>query len=72
MDDSCNKAKALEKLQAFDIKIGYPDKWQNMDSVFVIDDAKSLLDNVKNVQEAASKYIISKRWGKPVIRNYGT
>jgi len=63
---AATKAKALEKLQAFDIKIGYPDKWQNMDSVFVIDDAKSLLDNVKNVQEAASKYIISKRWGKPV------
>ena len=63
---AATKAKALEKLQAFDIKIGYPDKWQNMDSVFVIDEAKSLLDNVKNVQEAASKYIISKRWGKPV------
>ena len=63
---AATKAKALEKLQAFDIKIGYSDKWQNMDSVFVIDDAKSLLDNVKNVQEAASKYIISKRWGKPV------
>jgi metalloendopeptidase pepO len=63
---AATKAKALEKLQAFDIKIGYPDKWQNMDSVFVIDEAKSLLDNVKSVQEAASKYIISKRWGKPV------
>ncbi|QUB90691.1 M13 family metallopeptidase [Prevotella denticola] len=60
------KQKALEKLQAFDVKIGYPDKWQNMDSVFVIDDAKSLFDNVKGVQEAAMKYRIAKRWGKPV------
>ena len=60
------KKKALEKLQAFDIKIGYPDKWQNMDSVFVIDDNKSLIDNVKAVQEAAMKYRIAKRWGKPV------
>ena len=58
------KQKALEKLQAFDVKIGYPDKWQNMDSVFVIDDAKSLFD--KGVQEAAMKYRIAKRWGKPV------
>ena len=53
-------------MQAFDIKIGYPDKWQNMDSVFVIDDNKSLIDNVKAVQEAAMKYRIAKRWGKPV------
>ena len=60
------KQKALEKLQAFDVKIGYPDKWQNMDSVFVIDEAKSLFDNVKGVQEAAMKYRIAKRWGKPV------
>ncbi|MCR5077936.1 MAG: M13 family metallopeptidase [Prevotella sp.] len=60
------KAKALEKLQAFDIKIGYPDKWQNTDSVFVIDEAKSLFENVKGVQEAAMKHSIAKRWGKPV------
>ena len=60
------KKKAIEKLQAFDIKIGYPDKWQNMDSVFVIDDNKSLIENVKAVQEAAMKYRIAKRWGKPV------
>ena len=53
-------------MQAFDIKIGYPDKWQNMDSVFVIDDNKSLIENVKAVQEAAMKYRIAKRWGKPV------
>ena len=41
---AATKKKALEKLQAFDIKIGYPDKWQNMDSVFVIDDNKSLIE----------------------------
>ena len=63
---AATKKKALEKLQAFDIKIGYPDKWQNMDSVFVIDDNKSLIENVKAVQEAAMKYRIAKRWGKPV------
>jgi len=63
---AATKKKAIEKLQAFDIKIGYPDKWQNMDSVFVIDDNKSLIENVKAVQEAAMKYRIAKRWGKPV------
>ena len=66
---SATKQKALEKLQVFDIKIGYPDKWQNMDSVFVIDDNKSLIENVKAVQEAAMKYRIAKRWGKPVDKN---
>lgn len=60
------KAKAIEKLNAFDIKIGYPDKWQNMDSVFVINDAKSLFENVKAVQQAARTYRIAQRWGKPV------
>ncbi len=58
------KTKALEKLNAFDIKIGYPDKWQNIDSVFVIDDAKTLFENVKGVQEAAHKYRIAKPTGK--------
>lgn len=60
------KTKALEKLNAFIINIGYPDKWQNSDSCFQVDEKKSLFDNVLAIREAANKDYIAKHWGKPV------
>ena len=44
------KAKAREKLQAFRIKIGYPDKWKDYSSLD-IDSELSYLDNVINASE---------------------
>ncbi len=44
------KAKAQEKLQAFRIKIGYPDKWKDYSSLD-IDSELSYLDNVINASE---------------------
>lgn len=40
------KARALEKLASFTVKIGYPDKWRDY-SALVIDPSKSYWDNVK-------------------------
>ena len=40
------KAKALEKLSAFTVKIGYPDKWKNYDGL-VIDPKLTYWENVK-------------------------
>ncbi len=40
------KAKALEKLSAFTVKIGYPDKWKDYTSL-TIDPSKSYWENVQ-------------------------
>ncbi len=60
------KAKAQEKLAAFTVKIGYPDKWKDY-STLDIDPAESYLDNVAR----ASKWMVAdqlSRLGKPVDR----
>lgn len=58
------KARAQEKLAAFTVKIGYPDKWKDYSSV-VIDPKKTYWDNIKeailfHVKDSNGKY------GKPV------
>lgn len=58
------KAKALEKLQALTVKIGYPDKWKDYSGID-IDPTKSLWENVFN----ASLWFIRDnldKLGKPV------
>ena len=47
------KAKALDKLSTFTVKIGYPDKWKDYSAIH-IDPAKSYL---KNVLEASKWYV---------------
>lgn len=61
------KAKALDKLAAFSVKIGYPDKWKDYSEIH-IDPKKSYLENVHQaalwfVKDAYSKL------GKPVDRD---
>lgn len=60
------KLRALEKLQAFTVKIGYPDKWKDY-SEMVIDPSLSYYENVHNAQMWAQKQQLAK-WGKPVDR----
>lgn len=60
------KAKALEKLSSFTIKIGYPDKWKDY-STLDIDPAKSYLDNLREASRWYSEDNLSKL-GKPVDR----
>lgn len=60
------KAKAKEKLQAFDVKIGYPDKWRDY-SKLEVDPTQSYWHNVQN----AIKFNIdfnNADYGKPVDR----
>jgi len=60
------KTRALEKLAAFTVKIGYPDKWKDYSSM-VIDPSKSYYENMHNVGmwHQAETYA---KWGKPVDR----
>jgi putative endopeptidase len=67
MSDS-TKAVALEKLNAFYVKIGYPDKWDDI-SGLTIDPQLSLLDNVYNASLFYWNLNKEKRYNKPVDRD---
>ncbi|MEG1701164.1 MAG: M13 family metallopeptidase, partial [Alistipes sp.] len=58
------KAKAAEKLAAFTVKIGYPDKWKDY-STLTIDPSKSYWENIINASAWYTADNIS-RLGKPV------
>ena len=59
------KVKALKKLDAVIIKVGYPDKWKDMSALKI--DRSSYVQNVKNANKWWFGYMISK-YGKPVDR----
>ena len=59
------KTKALEKLNAFVKKIGYPDKWKTYESVTASPD--DFIGNVRNVSVWQYNYMVNKM-GKPVDR----
>lgn len=61
------KAKAREKLAAFTVKIGYPDKWKDYSSL-QIDPSLSYYQNMVNAMNWYSKDNLSKL-GKPVDRS---
>lgn len=62
MDDA-TRQEALKKLDQFTVKVGYPDQWNNFDSINLKPD--DLLGNYKQVNEWSYKDAISKI-GKPV------
>ena len=62
MDDATKQA-ALAKLDAFGVKIGYPDKWRDYSSLTI--DRTSYFENVRRAIEFDIQYNINKI-GKPV------
>ncbi|MCM1021032.1 MAG: M13 family metallopeptidase [Muribaculum sp.] len=58
------KLNAIKKLQAFTVKIGYPDKWKDY-STMEIDPNKSYYENMHNVDMWHQREQLAK-WGKPV------
>lgn len=58
------KQQALEKLNAFTVKIGYPDKWRDYSSL-KIDRRRSYWDNIKDAIKHEIDYNLAD-WGKPV------
>ncbi len=59
------KVKALKKLDAIVMKVGYPDKWKNLSSMKI--DRSSYVHNGINANAWAFHYMIAK-YGKPVDR----
>ncbi len=58
------KLRAINKLNSFTVKIGYPDKWKDYSSM-EIDPALSYYENVHNAGMWHQKEELAK-WGKPV------
>ena len=67
MSDS-TKAKAIEKLDAFYVKIGYPDKWTDYTDL-VIDKESSFWVNTQRANMFAWRKMIADKYGKPVDRD---
>lgn len=64
MSDATKQA-ALDKLNAFYVKIGYPNQWKDM-SGLVINPKLSYYENVQKCREFWNKWDIDYRAGKPV------
>ena len=62
------KQAALDKLNAFYVKIGYPNQWKDM-SGLTIDPKLSFYENVQNCRKFWSKWDIDYRAGKPVDKD---
>ena len=62
------KRLAIEKLEKFHVKIGYPDEWQDY-SPLTIDKSKSLWDNYQAICRYKFKRSIDRKLNKPVDPN---
>ena len=64
MSDS-TKAKALEKLHAMYINIGYPDEWEDLETFIDIREDQNLVENFIRIQQEARAANYRKYWRKP-------
>ena len=60
------KAKAIEKLHAMYINVGYPDKWEDMEKFVDIRESENLIENYIRINLEATKAVFRKYWRKPV------
>ena len=65
MSDS-TKAKALDKLHAIHINVGYPDKWQDMEKFIDIRENENLVENLIRIEQESRAALFRKYWRKPV------
>ena len=62
------KKNALDKLNAFYVKIGYPDKWVDMTNLN-IDASKSYYSNIEECRRFWNKWVVDTKVGKPVDKD---
>ena len=62
------KETALDKLAACRVKVGYPDKWDDLGSL-VVDSSKSLLENVREAEKFSWDLNYEKKYNKPVDKS---
>ncbi len=66
--DAATKRNALDKLNTFYVKVGYPNKWTDI-SGMVVDPEKSFCENVLACRIFWNKHRIAEKAGKPVDRD---
>ena len=59
------KERAKDKLSAFHVKIGYPDKWKDY-SKLDIDPDKTLYELIRNISAWATRDYVERKYKKPV------
>ena len=64
MSDS-TKTKALEKLHAMYINVGYPDEWEDMEKFIDIREDQNLIENFIRIHQETSAANYRKYWRKP-------
>ena len=64
MSDS-TKAKALEKLHAMYINVGYPDEWEDMEKFIDIREDQNLVENFIRIKQEVRAANYRKYWRKP-------
>ena len=65
-ESDSTKAKALEKLHAMYINVGYPDKWEDMEKFIDIRENENLVENYIRIKQEARAALFRKYWRKPV------
>ena len=65
MSDS-TKTKALEKLHAMHINVGYPNKWEDMEKFIDIREDQNLVENFIRIKLETRAANLRKYWRKPV------
>ncbi len=60
------KQKALEKLHAMYINVGYPDKWQDMEKYIDIREDENLVENAIRIRQETTQASLRRYWHKPV------
>ncbi len=60
------KQKALEKLHAMHINVGYPDKWQDMEKYIDIREDENLVENSIRITQEARQAVLRRYWHQPV------
>ncbi len=65
MSDS-TKAKALEKLHAMHVNVGYPNKWEDMEKFIDIREDQNLVENFIRIGQETRAAELRKHWRQPV------
>ncbi len=67
MSDSV-KTVAVDKLDSFYVKIGYPDTWRDYSNMTVSNE-KTLWENIMTIVSSEFDYMVQKKYNKPVDRD---
>ena len=60
------KAKAIEKLHAMHINVGYPDKWEDMEKYIDIREDDNMVENYIRISQETTQANLRKHWHQPV------